>query len=523
MNVDKHLRWGENRLIDLVMMKGEGAGRHPTPADKPIPILLIEDNPIDAQLLSTLLQKYSQPKFNVQWVSLVQEGIQQLKTAKFDAILLDLELPDSYGSDTFQMVHAVAKSVPIIILSGVNNSELAVELVGQGAQDYLVKGTIDQEMIVRSIRYALERQQEQIALQESEAKFRTLAEMVQVATFIYQNEQIVYANPFSAQLTDLSVDDLLQKDVGMIFGEDFAQFVADTTTVARQELRFVDRHGRVRWVLATCNWIDFRGMPAQLLTVFDITERIQAEQQILQAKELAEQTSRTKTAFLANISHELRTPLGAIIGYAELLQRDLQVAQQLQYLGDLDKMRSAAKDLLAMINTVLDIAKLEAGKIGVMLQRVEINDFLENILSANQPILEQYQTNITLHCPVDIGHIDTDVPKLEQIFACLLDNAAKFNPAGDITLTVRKDGDEQLLFEIEDTGIGMPAEHLDDLFEPFTQADDSTTRLYQGAGLGLALTLRLCTLLNGKIQIESREHEGTTVTLHFPVEQNQGI
>ena len=239
-----------------------------------------------------------------------------------------------------------------------------------------------------------------------------------------------------------------------------------------------------------------------------------------QAREEAETANRTKSAFLSNMSHELRTPMNAIIGYSEMLIEEANDMGQDEFVPDLKKIHSAGKHLLGLINDVLDISKIEAGKMTLYIEEVAVSSLVTEVAATIQPLIEKNQNKLVIVCPAEIETFRADVTKVRQTLFNLLSNAAKFTHAGTITLTVASKQDEMqdwITFCVSDTGIGMTSDQLGKLFQAFVQADASTTRKYGGTGLGLAISRKFCQLMGGDITVISEAGKGTSFTAKIPV------
>jgi signal transduction histidine kinase len=243
-----------------------------------------------------------------------------------------------------------------------------------------------------------------------------------------------------------------------------------------------------------------------------------------QARITAEMANRAKSAFLANMSHELRTPLNAVMGYGELLAEELIEENHLDWADDLDKILAAARHLLGLINDILDISKVEAGKMAIHLETFDINSLIRDTISTIQPLVQQKNNHLLLDVTEQLGNVHTDLTKVRQILFNLLGNAAKFTENGQITLIAKheiKDDKNWIVFSVIDQGIGMTKQQIDSLFQPFMQADSSTTRKFGGTGLGLAISKAFAKMLGGHISVNSELNQGSTFTFYLPCSNSE--
>lgn len=262
------------------------------------------------------------------------------------------------------------------------------------------------------------------------------------------------------------------------------------------------------------------------VTYTDITEMRQRQEELELARDEAERATQVKSEFLANMSHELRTPLNAIIGYSQILQEDAQDTGQDDFLPDLKKIEGAGNHLLRLINDILDLSKIEAGRMEIYNESFDVAGLIDDVEMLVRPLAERNDNRLVIDCPDDIGAIESDVTKVKQTLINLLSNAAKFTQSGTVTLKVETRGngrDRVLSFAVTDTGIGMTDEQMGRLFQAFSQADSSTTRKFGGTGLGLAISRSFAQMLGGDLTVTSAPGEGSRFELTLPLPEEGAI
>lgn len=351
---------------------------------------------------------------------------------------------------------------------------------------------------------------------------------------------ITYANGHAATDLDKPSDELMGQLLWTVLPPELGK---------DQEHYYIEAHSQQSIVTfetrftSKSRWLEFRLSPGvKGLSIFwqDISNRKKAEFQLALSLEAndealkkayeaqkkaeterlkAEKANQAKSEFLANMSHELRTPLNAIIGYSEMLEEDAEDLEQEEFIPELQKIQSAGKHLLGLINDVLDLSKVEAGRMEMYLETFAIMPLVEDVASTMQPVIEKNSNVLKIQCADTIDKMYADQVKVRQSLFNLLSNASKFTQSGIITITISSEetqNDRWINFQIQDTGIGMLPEQLQKIFNAFAQADSSTTRKYGGTGLGLTITKRFVQMMGGTVNVESDIGKGTTFIVKIP-------
>jgi two-component system, sensor histidine kinase and response regulator len=360
-----------------------------------------------------------------------------------------------------------------------------------------------------------------LELSLSEQRFRQLVESVQVIlwrrdiesphfNFVNQEAENLLGYPAEQWLAngEFIVDHAHPDD--RKFVESHLTAVAKTGESQCFEHRMISSDGSLIWLRNSVRVVAGNGKARELVGVMtDITERKRAQ-------EAAQSADHAKSQFLANMSHELRTPMNAIIGYSEMLTDEAEDLGLRQFIPELKKIRTAGKQLLALINDILDLSKIEAGKIDLHLEEFGVRDMINDVASISEPLAAQNSNTLVTNI-ADVG-MYSDLTRVRQILFNLLSNACKFTQFGTVELTVTDETGSEgdfIKFQVKDSGIGMTAEQAGKVFEAFAQADSSTTRKYGGTGLGLAITKKFCDIMSGTIVVESELGKGTTFTVRL--------
>ncbi|MBA3995214.1 MAG: hypothetical protein C0469_16975, partial [Cyanobacteria bacterium DS2.3.42] len=512
---------------------------------------MIEDSEDDAEYINELLLRLPNHKKKAVVATTLADARKALSDTDFSCIILDINLPDSSGLETLAEVQKCSGFIPIVILTGQEDSDLANEAVRQGAQDYLFKNNLNLDMIRRSICYAIERQ----STQEQLRHFGSIIECCEDAIVGKNLEGIVTSwNRGAKRLYGYEASEIIGKSISILIPDELKHEleiilsnIRRGSTLEHLETQRKRKNGEMVTVSLTISPIeDLRGKVVGASAISrDITQQKKLEEHLLRSNEELEQkvtertkelislsnemiaardqaqaASKLKSEFVANMSHEIRTPMNAIIGMTNVLQKtDLNESQRAYS----ETIQASAHGLLRIINDILDFSKIEAGKLE--LERVEFN-LLEEVENTSAMLASQARIKglsfMTYVDPTLPKLLRGDATRLRQILTNLIANAIKFSNRGEILLRVtprkREDDRIDVTFEVIDSGIGLSEEEQKKLFQPFTQADGSSTRKYGGSGLGLSICKKLVDLMEGEIGVSSVKGNGSTFWCTLPLE-----
>lgn len=455
------------------------------------------------------------------------KAFSHLAIHRFDMIVMDFSSQSLPDEEFITQINLIAFNIPIIVLGFYQHEVIRSKIFACGAQEYLVTSDLDVSTLRDRLFSVYERsrwQQNPPMVAKPESHFRAIFERSPMGiALIDMTGHLVEVNPALCKLLSYERNDLFGKRFTDLIScapgdlEVYQQLMSYPLERLEMERRLICEDGSLIWVNLNLSLIpDGNGEPAYYLAMIeDISDRKQGEFRLRETKEAAEAGNRAKSEFLATMSHELRTPLHAIMGLSQLLLQQMVGTLNDKQLEYINCIYSSGEHLLALINDILDLSKVEAGKEELLLQPIPLIDICNYAIYTVRDRAANKGLKLVLQINTDIENCIADERRLKQMLLNLLTNAIKFTAAGEVKLVVENSGNN-LHFHVVDTGIGIDVNSFQFLFEPFTQLDSNLNRQYEGTGLGLALTRKLARLHGGDVIVESTPQIGSIFTLILP-------
>jgi len=389
----------------------------------------------------------------------------------------------------------------------------------------------NEERLIVYIRDITERKKAEKALKESEENFRTLVNNTLDGILILNFEgEVITANAAVGKMFGLDLKNVAGKSITKYLApESVPKAIADQINVLNDKggylsvYRAISASGEPFWIEGLGTKIIYQNQPANIVVIRDITARKEAEDALICAKTAAEAANRTKSEFLTNMSHELKTPLNSIIGFSDLLKEGIAGPLNEKQSRYAQFISTSGKNLLNIINDILELSKAEAGEADLNLEEFSVDDSINKVISNSLPQIQKKNIKFNYNSENRDLWISADENKFRKIISSLLSNAVKFTPAeGSIEISSRQEGNLAII-TVKDTGIGIPEDDLDNIFKPFVQLDPSLSRIFEGTGLGLTLVKRYVEMHGGSISVESKEGKGSSFRIELPVNRKKKI
>ncbi|MBN1199854.1 MAG: response regulator [Bacteroidales bacterium] len=485
-------------------------------------ILIIEDDPV---LLESLADFLLEEGMEVIQAQNGKKGAELAAKELPDLILCDIFMAGINGYETFEKIKQDISTslIPFIFLSAKAEREDILYGMTIGADDYITK-PVDFDELLKRITRRMEKTRETI--RRSEIKYHAVFETAHDAILLLRLNDltIMDANKAACDTLGHSKEEIL-KTPGRKFIKDVDLHEFITKQDARNwnfkefkdiETTWIKKNDEQIQIQVSGKCVTLFGEKYLFMIAQDITERKNYEKELILAKEKAEESDRLKTSILSNISHELRTPLNGILGFSELLLEDLR---ETEFLSMVENIYLSGRRLMSTLNSIITLSQLQAGKVKMVLKEMDLVNTIEAVCLSYKDQIQEKKISLKKELPEGfVAYVDGHLFK--QLFQQLFDNAVKFTPQGGITISARTVIQDQLQWqtvEVRDSGIGIEKKNLDMIFEEFRQASEGYDRKFQGSGLGLTISQKICDLMNGRITVESTPGIGTTMTIWLPV------
>jgi len=470
-------------------------------------ILLVEDNKGDAVLIREYLaESLIDITFNLNHAERLSEAMEELNKGSFNIILLDLGLPDSLGLDTFRKLSEYRSDIPIVVLTGMQNDSLGEKAIQAGAQDFLIKSSINSLLLSRTIKYAIERHNYKATIIESENRLRTIIDNNSDGILVISQDGIVhYVNPAALNLFGRQNDEML----GQMFGFPISSYEHSEITILRKNFEQIVVEMRITDIV-------WKGNPCYLASLRDVSERKKADALIKEYSKNLEEIIENRNLLFKIISHDLRSPFTGLLGFSEILYEEFETMEKDEMKALIESNYHSMKSIYELINNLLSWANIQQENIVLEKTSFNINTLVNKVFRIFKSNIElknhTFEINIS-----ECKEILTDYHLLFIVLRNLISNAIKFTPEnGRIVISVIKNNN-QILFSIADSGVGMSDEIWDKKKEGGFIFTTKGTNNEMGSGLGIVLCKDYINKLGGKIWVESEKGKGTTFFFTLPM------
>ncbi len=468
-------------------------------------ILLVDDEPFNLEIYSEM---FSDVGYEVFTASNSGETFEILKKNEPDLLLLDIVLHNESGLDILERIKTdkLHPFMFIVMITGAfTSSQQQAAGLEQGADGYIIRPIDNRELIAR-VEAFMRHKRTLDSLRRSESRFRKIIARNPDAILVVGTDgKISFANPSAEDMFKLTIDELLSR----VFGYPIIQGEHTEINIVRQDEE--KRIGEMRTID-----IDWNDKETFLTSIRDITHHKQIEEELKKALLKAEESDKLKSAFLANMSHEIRTPMNGVLGFTRFLKKpNLPIEKQRKYISIIEQ---SGLRMLNLINDIIDISKIESGNMEVNYGNINIHEMFASLFSFFEPQAKKNKNKLlyVTSLPDHKAYVFTDNEKITAIFTNLIKNAIKYTSNGKIEFGYELK-ENMFEFYVKDTGIGIPQDRLDAIFERFVQADLRVAQPYEGAGLGLSIAKAYVEMLRGKIRVESEENKGSTFYFTIPI------
>jgi PAS domain S-box-containing protein len=502
-------------------------------------VLLVEDSRADARLIELALARAADMDFGITTVRTLAEATAALERPRFDAVLLDLSLPDGQGIPLVERAVALAGRLPVVVMTGLDDDDVGRQAIGAGAQDYLVKGELDGRAVGRAVHRAVDRQRMTLELDEQRQLLQSvLASTADAVVVVDPEGNVRLANPAAYTLLGAAIlGDATETLDGWFLADALTPCPGEQspfTHAARGqsvdgEMMYVEHDDRARWLSAKVRPLTIDGAPAGgVVALRDVTDARVADAQVAtlnaelhqqvaersRALVAAETANRLKQQFLDVVSHELRTPLTPILGYARLLLRR-PAALEPATRDAVEEILAAGQRLKTVVERILDFRSLRAQGVTAVPEACDLRGLLDQALATARQV-EGVTLRLTI-APTVPTTLWLDPELVLQVIAALVDNAVRYTPEGEVTVSAEWDVEPgRLRIAVIDPGVGIDPAHLPHIFDAFYQAEPALTRARGGLGLGLSHARYLAEAMDGRLTVDSAPGAGSRFVLTVP-------